>query len=154
MLAFMVALHAWVPEDRKAAALLGIAFMGLCAVVTCSVHFAILTLSRQPAITGAAWAIPVLSFEWPSLAYAMDILAWDFFFPLAVLCAASAIAGAGPARAARWLLRASALLAFVGLVGVPLADMRVRNIGIVGYLVLFPIAAVLMANVFRRSAGR
>jgi hypothetical protein len=32
--------------------------------------------------------------------------------------------------------------------------MNVRNIGIVGYVVLFPIAALLLAVVFRREASR
>jgi hypothetical protein len=150
MVAFMVALHAWAPDECKPIALLGIAFMSMCAVVTCSVHFAILTLSRQPSVASAAWAIPVFSFKWPSVAYALDILAWDVFFPLAALCAASAVPGPGLATAARVLLWASAALAFAGLAGVPLADMKIRDIGIVGYVVLFPMAAVLMAILFGR----
>jgi hypothetical protein len=32
--------------------------------------------------------------------------------------------------------------------------MSVRNIGIVGYVVLFPVAAVLMAVHFRRDAAK
>ena len=50
---------------------------------------------------------------------------------------------------------ASAVLAFLGLLGVPLANMNVRNVGIVGYAVLFPIAASLAAwAVHRRGAPR
>ena len=52
----------------------------------------------------------------------------------------------------RGLLFASAVLAFLGLAGVALADMRVRNVGIVGYAVLFPVAAGLMADHVRRSS--
>ena len=46
----------------------------------------------------------------------------------------------------RGLLFASAALAFLGLAGVPLGDMRARNLGIVGYAVVFPIAAGLHAS--------
>lgn len=80
--ALMVALHAWAPEERKSIGLLGIAFMSMCAVITCSVHFVVLTLSRQPVISAAVWTTRVFSFKWPSVVYALDILAWDFFFPL------------------------------------------------------------------------
>jgi hypothetical protein len=153
MVMLMVALHAWAPLERKSVALLGIAFMSMCSAVTCSVHFAILALSHQPIIADAAWTTVVFSFKWPSLAYALDILAWDFFFPLAAICAALAVSGSALATAVRVLLFSSATLALAGLVGVPLEDMNIRNIGIVGYVVLFPIAALLLAILFGRGAG-
>ncbi len=152
--ALMVALHAWTADERKAMALLGIAFMSMCALVTCGVHFVVLTLSRQPELSSATWAASVFSFRWPSVAYALDILAWDVFFPLAALCAAPAISGVGLATAARVLMVTSAMLALIGLVGVPLANMNVRNIGIVGYAVVFPIAAALMARLIGRPLGK
>jgi hypothetical protein len=151
MVALTVALHAGSPRQRKPHALAAVAFMSMCAVVTCSVHFAILTLSRQPAFAGQAWAPMVFSFQWPSVAYALDILAWDIFFPLAALSAAATVQGAGLAGAVRALLYASGALAFRGLVGVPLANMQLRNIGIIGYAVLFPVAAALLAVIFHRA---
>jgi hypothetical protein len=153
MVMLMVALHAWAPVERKSVALLGIAFMSMCSTVTCSVHFAILALSHQPIIAAAAWTTLVFSFKWPSLAYSLDILAWDFFFPLAAICAALAVSGSGLATAVRVLLFSSATLALAGLVGVPLEDMNIRNIGIIGYVVLFPIAALLLVILFGRGAG-
>jgi hypothetical protein len=152
--AFMVALHAWAPDERSSIALLGIAFMSMCSVVTCSVHFVILTLSREPTFAALPWAPVVFSFRWPSLAYALDILAWDVFFPLAALCAALTVSGTGLANSARSLFFASAAFSLAGLAGVPLGNMNVRNIGIVGYVVLFPVAAVLMAVRFRRDAAK
>jgi hypothetical protein len=154
MVALTVALHSWAPQERRSLALASVAFMSMCAVVTCAVHFAILTLSRQSAFTGQAWSRLVFSFQWPSLAYALDILAWDVFFPLAALFAAAAVQGPGLARATRQLLLASSVLAFSGLAGVPLANMQLRNIGIIGYAVLFPIAATMLALLFRRASGQ
>jgi ABC-type transport system involved in cytochrome c biogenesis permease component len=75
---------------------------------------------------------------------ALDILAWDVFFPLAAVLGALVVQGSGLARLARALLFGSVALAFIGLAGVPLSDMNVRNIGIIGYVVCFPIAAVLL----------
>ncbi|MDZ4361289.1 MAG: hypothetical protein U1B84_33590, partial [Variovorax sp.] len=77
--------------------------------------------------------------------------AWDVFVPRAARCAACSVRGAGLVAVVRGLLFASAGLAFAGLAGVPLDDMNVRNIGILGYAVLFPIAAALSALVFRRA---
>ncbi len=103
MVAFTVALLGWVPPGGRPAALLGVIFMSLCAVVTCSVHFSVLTLSRQPLISAAEWAPRVFAFTWPSVAFA-------------------------------------------GLFGVPPANMDIRNTGIIGYVLLFPVATVLLAT--------
>jgi len=126
--------------------------MSMSAVVTCSVHFAILTLAAHPAFAGEDWARLVFSFKWPSLAYTLDILAWDVFFPIAALFAGIVVRGNRLASAARGLLFSSAALAFVGLAGAPLANMQVRNIGIIGYAFLFPIAAGVLAKLFNQSA--
>jgi hypothetical protein len=151
MVALAVALHAWAAPQFKSFALAAVAFMGMCAAVTCTVHFGVLTLSRQPSFAHSDWARMVFSFEWPSVAYAMDILAWDIFFPLAACFAAVSVQGAGLAGVVRMLLYASAALALVGLAGAPLDNMQVRNIGIIGYAVVFPVAAALLAKLFLRA---
>ena len=115
--AFMVALHAWAPDERAPIALLGIAFMIMCCIITCGVHLVILTLSGEPTFSALPWALVVFSFRWPSLAYALDILAWDVFFPLAALCAALTVSGPGLAKVARSLFLASAAFSFLGLAG-------------------------------------
>jgi hypothetical protein len=88
MVALMVAVHAWAPMHAKALSLTSLVFMGLLAGVTMSLHFVILTLSRQPEFTGQEWLPLVFSFRWPSVAYALDIVGWDIFFALSMLFAA------------------------------------------------------------------
>lgn len=154
MVVFTVGLHAWAPADRRSLTRLSVIFMSMCALVTCCVHFVVLTLSRQPAFATASWSTLVFAFQWPSVVYALDILAWDIFFPLSALCAAVAIHGKGLAGLARKFLFASAALAFIGLLGIPLVNMNIRNIGIIGYVLLFPIAAVMLAIVLRREAAQ
>ncbi len=151
MVALMAVLHARASQVRKVFSVSAVAFMSMCAVITSCVHFSILTLSREPAFAAQPWAEQIFPFRWPSMAYALDILAWDIFFPLAALCAAVTIEGPGLLRAARWLMYASAGLAFVGLLGIPLGDMNVRNIGIVGYVAAFPLASALLARAYGRS---
>jgi hypothetical protein len=153
MVLLSVAQHASANQEHKPLTLASTLFMSMSAAVTCSVHFAILTLSTESAFSDEAWVRLVFSFKWPSVAYAFDILAWDFFFPLSALFAATAVQGAGIAGSTRKLLFASAALAFAGLVGVPLSNMQIRNIGIIGYAVLFPIASALLAVQFRRASS-
>jgi hypothetical protein len=81
----------------------------------------------------------------------MDILAWDVFFPLAVLFAAPVFSGNRLAKLIRILLIVSGILALAGLSGVFVNDMQIRNIGILGYAIVFPIAAGLMSILFFRT---
>jgi hypothetical protein len=46
----------------------------LMAGITCSVHFVILTVSRQIEAAGFPWVSLFFSFKWPSVAYTIDIL--------------------------------------------------------------------------------
>ncbi len=151
MVAFTVFLHSTAISEKAPLALISVIFMSICAALTSSVHFAVLTLSRQPEMLATSWAALVFSFTWPSVVYALDILAWDVFFPLGALFAAFAVSGSGRRRLVRQLLYASSALAFLGLLGIPLANMNVRNISIIGYAVLFPIAAVLYGTKLKQS---
>ena len=119
--------------------------------MTCGVHFCILTLSRQPEFTGLSWLPLVLSFKWPSVAYALDILGWDVFFALSMLFAAPVFRGTRLAAWIRMLMIASGVLALAGLSGVVAGDMQLRNIGIVGYVGVFLVVAALLAVLFYRA---
>ena len=151
MVALMVAVHAWAPMDAKALSLTSLVFMGLLAGVTCSLHFCVLTLSRQPEFTEQSWLPLVLSFEWPSVVYALDILGWDVFFPLSMLFAALVFQGSRLAAWIRVLMIASGVLSLAGLSGVVAGDMQLRNIGIVGYVGVFLVVVALLAVLFYRT---
>jgi hypothetical protein len=151
MVALMVAVHAWAPMRVKTLSLTSVVFMGLLAGLTCSVHFVILTISRQPEFTQQSWQPLVLSFNWPSVAYALDILAWDIFFALSMLFAAPVFRGSRLAAWIRVLMIASGVLALAGLSGVVAGDMQLRNIGIVGYVGVFLVVAALLAVLFYRA---
>jgi hypothetical protein len=151
MVALMVAVHAWAPMHAKALSLSAVVFMGLLAVVTCIVHFCVLTLSRQPEFAGQSWLPLVLSFTWPSVVYALDILAWDVFFALSMLFAAPVFGGSRLAAWTRVLMISSGVLSLAGLSGVVAGDMQLRNIGIVGYVGVFLVVAALLAILFYRT---
>ena len=151
MVALMVAVHAWAPTRAKALSLASLVFMGLLAGVTSCVHFVILTVSRQAAFAGQSWLPLFLSFKWPSVAYAVDILSWDVFFALSMLFAAPVFSGSRLAATIRLLMIASGALALAGLSGVVAGDMQLRNIGIFGYVPVFLVVAVLLAVLFQRT---
>lgn len=154
MLSLVVSVHAWAPPHAKVFSMVAVIFMSLAAGLTCCVHFAILTLTRTPAFSAQPLLPLLLSFKWPSLAYALDILAWDFFFALSMLFAAPVFAGSRLAKSIRMLMTASGGLAIAGLSGVVAGDMQLRNIGIVGYLGLFLLVAFLLLVLFFRTEAR
>jgi hypothetical protein len=151
MVALMVVVHAWAPMHLKTLSLTSVVFMGLLAGLTCIVHFVVLTLSRQPEFTGQSWLPLVLSFNWPSVVYALDILGWDVFFPLSVLFAAPVFWGSRLAAWIRVLMITSGVLSLAGLSGVVVGDMQLRNIGFVGYVGVFLVVAALLAVLFYKA---
>jgi hypothetical protein len=154
MVALMVAVHAWAPTHAKTLSLTAVIFMGLLAGVTCVVHFCVLTLSRQPEFAGRPWEPLVFPFVWPSVVYALDILAWDVFFALSMLFAAPVFRGGRLAAWIRALMIASGVLSLAGLSGVMTGNMQLRNIGIIGYLGVFLFVAALLAILFYRTTPK
>jgi hypothetical protein len=151
MVSLMVAAHAWAPKDAKPLTLVAVIFMSLLAGLTSCNHFVILCVSRQPTFAAQPWRELVFGFKWPSLVYAVDILGWDVFFPLAMFFAAPVFGGSRLARWIRLSMLAAGALALAGLAGVALGDMRVRNIGILGYVGVFLVATALLGRLFHRT---
>lgn len=151
MVVTMVAVHAYASNDVEAYSFIALIFMILLAGITSSVHFVIMSVSRQIEATGPSWAPLLLSFKWPSVAYTLDILAWDWFFALSFLFAAPVFKAGRLEAIIRYLMIISGILSLAGLIGVPLADMQVRNIGIIGYAVVAPVVFLLLGIVFGRA---
>jgi hypothetical protein len=123
MVVSMVAVHAYASLEVKVYSLTALIFTILLAGITSSVHFVILSVSHQIAVTGLAWVPLLISFKWPSVAYTLDILAWDWFFPLSMLCAAPVFKVGRLEKTVRILMIIAGVLSLAGLVGVPLEDM-------------------------------
>jgi hypothetical protein len=148
----MVAVHAYARPAVKVHSLTALVFMIVLATITTSVHFVVLTVGPGLEATGLSWIPLVISFRWPPIAYALDILAWDWFFALSLLFAVPVFRGGGRLEGWVWiLLLVSGILSLTGLLGVPLSDMQVRNIGVIGYAVVAPVAFLLIGIVFGRT---
>ncbi len=149
----MAEIHMQAAPEKKTFSLAALSCMIIMACITCIVHFLVLTVSRPlEALPGMEWMAYLFSFAWPSVIYSLDILAWDFFFALAVLFAVPVFAGDRLQNAIRILLIISGVLSFAGLLGPALGNMQVRNIGIIGYAGVFPAVCLLLVYYFNRGS--
>lgn len=139
------AVHGYAPPPARVWTRAGLGFGIVMAGLTTAVHFASLTAGRQ---TG-----PVV-LAWPSAAYAVELLAWDVFLGLALICAATAFPGGGLHASARRGLWITGALCLAGTVGPVVGDMALQRIGIAGYGLGLPVCCILLARVFREAAAR
>jgi len=151
MVVSMVAVHAYARPEVKIYSLTALGFMLLMTGISSSVHFVLLTVSPQLEATGLPLVPLLLAWKWPSVAYTLDILAWDWFFALAMFFAAPVFKGGRLEKTVRLLMLVSGVVSLAGLIGVPLANMQVRDIGIIGYGVVAPVAFLLLGIIFGRT---
>jgi len=151
MVGLTVAVHAWSRPELKVYGSVAVVFMAMMTALTSSNHFVILTVARRPEFTALPWGPAFVGFDWLSVTYSLDILAWDVFFALAVLSQALVFRGGGLTRFIRVLLLVSGIVAFVGLGGVVVDRVAVRNIGIIGYAGVYTVSAVLLGLLFKRT---
>ena len=142
-----IAVYASCQLQRQHHALAAMVFVAILTTITTSVHASVLLLSREPAFVDMKH---VYSFEWPSVVYVLDVLAWDFFFGLFAVVLGLSFGRTGLEGWIRVLLILSGGLALAGLLGAATANMDIRNIGIVGYVGVFTIATALMAALMWR----
>jgi hypothetical protein len=141
-------IHAYAPANRRTISLSAFALVTVAVGITVCVHVVLLTAGRQlHAGTSPGYDL-LLSWTWPSVAFALDIAAWDFFLGLGLLLAATAFPGSGPPRLVRRGLVLSGVVCLFGLVGAATGNMGVRDIGIAGYAVILPVVLLVMARVF------
>ena len=144
----MAAIHAYAPRSCKTLSLTGLGFMILLAGLTTSVHFVELTVVRRIQPASVAGFSELFPFHWPSVLYALDIVAWDWFLGLALLCAAPLFRGGKLEASVRAGMIVSGTLCLAGLVGPAIGDLNLRAIGIAGYAVVLPVVCLLLALVF------
>jgi len=123
--------------------------------ITSVVHAAAMTAHRSDQIQnsmGDALFDSFFAFEWPSIVYVLDILAWDWFFGLAMVLAAISIPwGCKLEKALRVAMLLDGTLSLLGLIAIPLDNMNVRMIGIVGYAVVSIVVFALLGIWLGRS---
>jgi hypothetical protein len=125
-------------------------FGALSAIVV--VHFVELTVARRIDPATFPGYARIFGWEWPSTFYAIDIVAWDVFFGLSLLFAVPAFAHRSDATIIRRGLIASGSLCLIGLIG-PFADaIACREIGILGYTIVFGLTCLPLSRAFKVDA--
>lgn len=147
----MVAVHAYATTETKPYGLIALCLMVLVSGISSSVHIVALTVGSQ---IGAAstWGSLIVSWKWPSVVYALDILAWDWFFAISILSASLVFRRKQRLeKSIRKILVVSGVLSLAGLIGIPTGNMQIRNVGIIGYAVVSPAAFLLIGILFSRT---
>lgn len=151
MIISIAAVHYYASPVDKFFSLTSLIFMLVATGITSSVHFLILSISQSPEASQLSNFSFAFSFKWPSIVYALDILAWDLFFGLSMLFVAPVFKKDKFENSLKILLIICGILSLIGLIGVPLQSMQIRNIGIIGYAIVAPIAFLLIGKVLRHS---
>lgn len=152
LVAMMAAVCAYAPPDRRTYSLAALACMTALAILTCGTHFASLTVGRQIDSSVSPLLLQQLSFErWPTLALALDLLAWDLFLGFSMLFAAPVFKGDGLPNRVRISMLVVGALCLVGTLGPLLGDLRIQYLGIMGYDFVLPLVCILLARLFTRT---
>jgi hypothetical protein len=153
MVTLMIAVHGCAPVRLRALSLSAVGWMMMLAAVTMTVHVVELAFVRRIDAAELPGFDRLLNFQWPSLLYATDIVAWDLFLGMALLFAAPVFTGARYRWARRGLLGSGALC-LLGLVGPIFNALAWRGLGIFGYAVVFPVTCLALSRAFTDSAVR
>lgn len=128
--------------------LVAVAFAAITFALSAALHAVLLVIGRDHPLVADRG---LLSFTWPSAAYAIDILAWDGFFALALLSSAMALRTVAGMASARKMFLLAGICALAGLAGPVSGIMSLRLVGIFGYAVLFPVASGLVLRALSGS---
>ena len=145
-----VVIHACAPDGTKTYSMTALGWMLLLAGFTMTVHLVQLTVVRRinpGAIHGFQY---LFNWHWPSVLYGVDIVAWDIFFGLALLFAAPVFHAAGQMAVRNGLLIAGAMC-LAGVIGPAVNHIALRQIGIIGYAIVWPIVCVPLSKAFRHA---
>jgi hypothetical protein len=153
MVCSMLAIHQRAPKQAKPFTQVALGWMLAAAACTTVVHIVLLTVARHIDPATFPGYARIFGWQWPSTFYAIDIVAWDVFFGLALLFAVPAFAHRGDALLVRRGFTLSGSLCLIGLVG-PFANViALRTIGIVGYTVVFGLTCLPLSRTFNAGTG-
>jgi hypothetical protein len=154
MVCLMLAIHQCAPKQAKPFTQVALGWMLAAAAFTTVVHFVQLTVARNINPATFPGYARIFDWRWPSAFYAIDIVAWDVFFGLALLFAVPAFARRRDATLVRRGLILSGSLCLIGLIG-PFANvLGLRTIGIVGYTVVFGLTCLPLSRTFTARTPR
>jgi hypothetical protein len=151
LVALMLAVHACAPDRATSFTLVALGWMLAAAASTITVHVVELSVARHVDPDSFPGYSRIFDFQWPSLLYAVDIVAWDVFFGLALLFAVPAFRRGSDTAARRGLI-VSGSMCLLGVIGPLTGAIAWRAIGIFGYTLVFAATCIPLARAFRTDA--
>lgn len=148
LLGLVIAIWCFADTARRLPALTALAIGSLAMGLTMAVHFVQLTAIRQ---LWRAGRLVDYRLVWPSALFAVEYFVWDILVGFTLLAAGFAIAGGPAAKPARGALLIGGVLCLAGVTGPLSGRMSLQNVAVLGYAVVFPIAAALTARMFRAA---
>jgi hypothetical protein len=146
----IVCIHQTAPENKKILGQLGIAFAAVCAAIL-SIHYYIqLTIVQQGMLSNETTNLWQLAAPNPhSLFWTLSALGYGFM-GIALLCTAFIFAEKSEHKI-KWLFIANGVVGIAFLVGNAVGFFMGNIIASFTWGMLFPIAALLLANKFRKT---
>ena len=154
MIAMFAALYVAAPPAKKAHALAALCLAALAAGLTASIHFFRLAVVRRLDPSRVQALASLVSFRWPSVAFALDLLAWDLFLGLALILVSRVFPNGGADRSVRVTSSVAGWLCILGFVGPVTGDLRFQLPAIAGYAFFFPLFAWRLTTWFGQSLER
>ncbi|MEO7359325.1 MAG: hypothetical protein ABI120_03290 [Gemmatimonadaceae bacterium] len=144
LLVMMSAVHSYALPEHKPISLVAFGLMLFATGLTCTVHFVELTALRQLGTAGIVW---------PSVSYAVELLAWNFLLGLSLLFASRVFVHGDHAARVRHGLTWCGALCLFGTIGPAVGNMRLQFIGVFGYAVVLPVVCLMLARLFRAESA-
>lgn len=144
-------IHACAPDGTKTYSITALGWILLMAGFTMTVHLVQLTVVRHIDPTAIQGFHYLFDWQWPSVLYGVDTVAWDIFFGLALLFAAPVFHASGHMAVRNGMLIAGAM-SVIGIIGPAVNHIGLRQIGIIGYAIVWPIVCLPLARAFAQPA--
>lgn len=152
IIALFAALYASAPAEKKTYSLAAFGFALVMVCLTAFVHFVQMFVVRQTTSAVVRELFSFYSADGRMLPlFAADMLAWDFFFGLALLFTAPVFKGDRLQNAIRIALLVSGVLCLIGVAFPVTGNSKLQLPAILGYAFGFPFVCLLLVILFSRS---
>jgi hypothetical protein len=155
MVLLWATIHQVTPAGKRAFSLGSLVFVAILSTLTSINRYNALTVVPQATAMGVSegleWFLP---YGWPSIMFAMEVLAWGGYFGLACLCLAPAFGGKGLKKAIFWTLIANGGLSLAALLGQLLQNFPLSALGVLAWGPGFILLAALWARWFKVQENR
>jgi len=135
LLLFAISIDQVVEQDKRLFSIFSVLMMLGLVILTFFCHFINITIGKNLIKNNEILGY-LFSLTWPSLIFAVDILAWDIFFGLSFIALGISIMDIFAKKIIAITMIIAGILSLVGLISLPLNNMNLRYIGVFGYTVM------------------